>query len=136
MHPPSEFEIEGVTFYLAPLNPLTSADLLQAVFELLPDLQAAKQAEDSGNATQALLAGARMMRHVVKFAPEFRKVCKAKMPPVANVPVPLDGIFDRVFEREQSRLIAWVMQCVQLEYASFLAKAFRAPEPEPEPASS
>jgi hypothetical protein len=126
----------STTFELEQLPALKSLELSEEVFAMLPALTALKGLQEQAKAGDAdpkatmaanaasIVAMSRMVKHVVKFAPHFQEVCKASRAGLANGLVPLRSqvTFDSFFGRNQSLLIQWVLQCVELEFKSFLVE--------------
>lgn len=117
-----EFEIDGVKFELSPLKVEQSLELLPDLFALIAPVAAAANAEDLTPEVikGAIEGGVSGLRNLPKFTKAFASRCKVERGEGKMVAM-VGQIFDQAFERKMALQLKWLVQCLKLEYADFLA---------------
>lgn len=119
----TEFEIEGLSFKLEPLKveqALRGLNILMAAILPVASAQAgAKESEDKSTIRDMLAGFDRIPELFELFAGSCKVVWDGK-------PMPLKAMASNVFERKTSLLLAWLVECIAIEYGDFLEESGQA----------
>jgi len=116
----TEFEIAGQAFYLERLDPedsLRGMSMISPIMGVVGSIQAAEEGE-FGNITAQLVGAADQLPGLLKL---FVPYAKTQLDPNGPKKVSLGTTYKHAFKGRPEVMIAFLANCIQVEYGTFLA---------------